>query len=378
MDMRPENPAGRRRKQTVGSVYHCLYEARRGCTKAELAQELGLSLPTIYQSLSELIASGLVCYAGEQQSTGGRRPQSLKAVADARVAVGISLMDDRIRMVVTDLYLNELHYRNVKHKLMWQSESSAAFLAECLESFLNGSGVDRQKLLGVGIAFPGVITTDRARVLYAPTLGLRNVDPNSLTQRIPYPVFWENDATCGGKAEMFIRGDRDNMAYLSLEDGVGGAVLIGGKTYVGEHQRSGEFGHMCVEPAGLPCTCGKRGCLEAYCSAQRIRNTCGVSLDTFFEGLAQHVPEYELLWYDLLRHLSIGINNIHMALDCDVVLGGFLTEYLEPYLPQLHEYAAANNPFAANSDYLQMSVLRRHAVPLGASLYFIQRFLYGE
>ena len=82
-----------------------------------------------------------------------------------------------------------------------------------------------------------------------------------------------------------------------------------------------------------------------------------------------------MLWYDMLRHLSIGVNNIRMALDCDVVLGGYLSEYLEPYLPQLQAYAAANNTFEANADYLQMSVLRRHTVPLGAALHFIQAFL---
>ena len=373
--MNPEAAGRSRRKLTIRSVYQCLYESREGCTKAELAQKLELSLPTIYQCIAELMGRGLICYAGELQSTGGRRPQCLQVVADARVAVGISLMEDRIRMVVTDLYLKELHYRNIRHNLQLQSDELAAFLAESLEQFLHDSGTDRKKLLGIGIAIPGVISPDRKRLLLAPTLGLRNLNLDSLTQRIPYPVFWENDGTCSGKAEMFVRGGQANMAYLSLEDGVGGAVLISGKPYPGEQLRSGEFGHMCVEPAGLPCACGRRGCLEAYCSARRFQNTLGVSMEDFFKGLRRHVPEYENLWYDLLRHLAIGVNNIRMVLDCDVVLGGYLSEYLEPYLPQLQAYAAANNTFESNADYLRMSVLRRHTVPLGAALYFIQEFL---
>ena len=373
--MGPEHAERNRRRLTVRSVYQCLYESREGCTKAELAEKLNLSLPTIYQCLTELMGRGLICYAGELQSTGGRRPQRVQVVADARVAVGISLMEDRIRMVITDLYLKELHYRNVRHRLQLQSDELAVFLAESLEQLLDESGTDRKKLLGVGITMPGVTTTDRKRLLLAPTLGLRNLDLDFLVQKIPYPVLWENDATCSGKAEMFVRGGQANMAYLSLEDGVGGAVLIGGKPYLGEHLRSGEFGHMCVEPAGLPCACGRRGCLEAYCSAQRFQRTLGVSLEAFFAGLRKHIPEYEMLWYDMLRHLAIGVNNIRMALDCDVVLGGYLSEYLEPYLPQLQAYAAASNTFESNADYLRMSVLRRHTVPLGAALYFIQEFL---
>lgn len=100
---------------------------------------------------------------------------------------------------------------------------------------------------------------------------------------------------------------------------------------------------MCVEPGGLPCKCGKRGCLEAYCSPSRVSDDLGISLKEFFDGLERHVPEYETLWYDLLRHLAIGVNNIRMALDCDVVLGGFLTEFLPPYMPLLKEYVAAGN-----------------------------------
>lgn len=165
------------------------------------------------------------------------------------------------------------------------------------------------------------------------------------------------------------------MAYLSLENGVGGAVLMGGRAYGGDNRRSGEFGHMCVEPGGLKCSCGRLGCLEAYCSARRISDDLGVTLEEFFAGLAGGNRDYEKLWHDLLRHLAAGINNIRMVLDCEVVLGGFLAEYLEPWLPQLREYVREGNPFGDDASFLQLSVLRRHTVPLGAALLFIQEFL---
>ena len=88
-----------------------------------------------------------------------------------------------------------------------------------------------------------------------------------------------------------------------------------------------------------------------------------------------HVSEYETLWTDVLRHLAIGIGNIRMALDCDVVLGGFLTEYMPPYLPLLREYVAANNPFEPNADYLHLSTLPRHTSCLGVALHFVKKFI---
>ena len=64
-----------------------------------------------------------------------------------------------------------------------------------------------------------------------------------------------------------------------------------------------------------------------------------------------------------------------MALDCDVVLGGFLSEFLAPYLPRLKEYVAGITPFEDDTGYLQLSTLRRHTVPLGVALHFIVDFL---
>ncbi len=77
----------------------------------------------------------------------------------------------------------------------------------------------------------------------------------------------------------------------------------------------------------------------------------------------------------MLRHLAIAINNVHMILDCDVILGGLLSEYLQPYLPILRDYVLAGNPFTGNADFVQLSTLRHHITPLGAALYFVRAFV---
>ena len=291
------------------------------------------------------------------------------------MAVGIALTEDRLRFSAADLRLNEIAYHKVSHTSNFEMEELGALVARELEQFLDTYHIDRSRLLGVCIAMAGVTDPEGGHLLYAPTMHLRNVELSGLTRSIPYPTYVENDATCSGYAEWFMRGDQENLAYLSLENGVGGAFISNGVVYGGDNRRSAEFGHLCVEPGGLPCACGKWGCLEAYCSDWRIRNTFGVSLKEFFEGVNQGNPEYAALWKDFLFHLAIGASNIRMALDCTVVLGGFMSQYLDPYLPMLREYAAANDPFERRADYLQLGVLRSHAVPLGAALHFIREFL---
>ena len=364
-----------RRRQTRSNVYHYLYGAQEFCTRQSLAQALDLSLPTIYQNLTDLVDAGLVRYAGQSQSTGGRKASGLAIVPDARVAVGIALTEDRLRFSAADLRLNEIAYHKVSHTSNFEMEELGTLVARELEQFLDTYHIDRSRLLGVCIAMAGVTDPEGGHLLYAPTMHLRNVELSGLTRSIPYPTYVENDATCSGYAEWFMRGDQENLAYLSLENGVGGAFISNGIVYGGDNRRSAEFGHLCVEPGGLPCACGKWGCLEAYCSDWRIRNTFGVSLKEFFEGVNQGNPEYAALWKDFLFHLAIGASNIRMALDCTVVLGGFMSQYLDPYLPMLREYAAANDPFERRADYLQLGILRSHAVPLGAALHFIRDFL---
>lgn len=370
-----------RRRQTRSGIYQYLYRQREFCSKQTIAHDMGLSLPTVYQNLTELMNAGLAGFSGEQRSTGGRRAMGLDIVPNARIAIGISVTDSRVRLAAVNLRLQELCYRSIRHQLDQDFDKLASFLAEVLDLFLSENHIDPDRLLGVGIALPGVISSDRESVVLAPTLHMQNVKLSSLRSAIPYPVWVQNDGTCGGRAEWFMRTESGsvegggNLAYLSLENGVGGALLLGGQLHDGDHFRSGEFGHMRIESDGLPCKCGKRGCLEAYCSARRISDDLGLTLDEFFHALDNGNVEYAAIWQDILYHLANGINTLNMALDCEVVLGGFLSEYLEPWMPQLQQYVAAGNPFEESGDFVHLSWLKSHNVPLGAALHFIKQFI---
>lgn len=356
-------------------IYRTLYGSQSFCSKQTLARVCSISMPTVYQNLRELIEDGLVRYTGEEQSTGGRKAQGLDIAPEARMSVGIAVDEHRLRLVAVDLRLRELAYQELAFDLIASLSERSASLAETLEAFLDANKLDRSKLLGVGITIPGLISPDHTRILSAPTLGLRDEPLKLLTQNIPYPLLVENDGSASGYAECFVHGAEENMAYISLEEGVGGAVLMNGKPYSGNRYQSGEFGHICVEPGGLRCNCGRYGCLEAYCSSRRIEKSFGVSVEDFFRGAAAHKPEYEELLYDMLRHLAVAVNNIYMVLNCDVVVGGFLSEHLQPYLPVLRRYVLACTPFAENADFVRLSALPHHITPLGAALYHVRAFV---
>lgn len=372
--MKSENN-GDRKRATRNSVYHYLYNCKDFCSRQMLANELGLSLPTVYQNLAELMELGLVCATDEKLSTGGRRVEGLSIVEDARFAVGVCVSDDAMRISAVDLRMNELAYKKVS---MRRPEDHAAYAKQIcgeVERFIDEFRIDRERLLGVGVALPGIVSKDGTTLEYAPTLGLRNASLKDFSENSPYEIHIENDANCGGGAEWFARDGKENIAYLSIEEGIGGAVFTNGAPYFGDNHRSGEFGHICVEAGGLRCSCGRQGCLEAYCSARRISTDLGVTLEEFFEGLQNRDIDRCMQWESYLHHLAVGINNIRMVLDCDVVLGGFMTEYIADAMPRLREYLAALNPFERSADYVHLSRQRKHAIPMGATLYFVTKFL---
>lgn len=367
-------PPTERRRLTRNQIYQYIYKAP-GCSKQEIADSLNFSMPTVHQNLNELTQAGLVRIDGVGESTGGRRPLQLTINENAHFSVGISVTDDHFRIIAANLRLDEIAYQKYPHPHCNNMKEMGNFLAADLENFLNRFGLNREKLLGVGIALPAIFNTDRTCVITAPTLNLRDQSIRPLICSIPYPVAVCNDATSGGYAEWYVQQDSDCMAYISLEGGVGGAILVNGVPYTGLNGRSGEFGHICVQPEGLSCKCGLRGCLEAYCSSDRISTDLGISVKQFFAGLEAGNLAYQTLWKDYLNHLASALATIRMVFDCRIVLGGYVAQYLTPFLKELRGLTASRDPFDEEAEYISLCHYLKHAVPLGAALHFINLFV---
>lgn len=369
-------PVTERRRLTRNSIYNYIFESPSFPSQKEIAQKLGLSLPTVHQNIAELMGAGLIRVGKVQKSTGGRRPVGYSIVSDIKFAVGISITANKIHFLASDLKQSELAYKKIELGSLNKNEIGEQ-VAKNLKTFLEENQLDSSRLLGVGITLPAVLDEEKDEVKLSPTLRMRNISLSTIREPIPYATYIENDGTSGGFAEWFESRNTagNNIAYLYLENGVGGAVLINGAQYYGKNKRSGEFGHMCVEPGGLLCSCGKRGCLEAYCSALRISTKIGISVEEFFEGLRQENQNYKALWKDVMEHLAIGINNIHMALDCDIVLGGFLSQYLEPYMPELKRMVAEKDTFEEGAEYVKLGRYPRKANMMGVAWYYIKKYI---
>nr|WP_317322996.1 ROK family protein [uncultured Flavonifractor sp.] len=356
-------------------IYQYVYQSQKPVTKQEIAGALELSLPTVSNNLNSFLEEGLLAYSGTQASTGGRKPRTVALVADARFSVGISIMDDTLRMAVIDIRAQELGYQKIRKKFS-HTPDYYRDVANLLETFLDRLGLDRQRLLGLGITVPGIVDAERERLVFAPTLDLRDIPLCEITAAFSaYPVRVDNDANASGYAEAWARRENRNLVYLSLERGVGGAILMGERPYTGDNGRSGEFGHICVVPNGRPCRCGKRGCLEAYCSTSRLSDDLGITLEEFFSMLKSGNQQIALTWEQYRGHLTDGLAIIRMGMDCDIVLGGMLAAYLDEHLDQIRQEVCEKTLFDQDGRFLILDYFKSHSACVGVALHDIDCFL---
>lgn len=340
----------------------------------DISYALKLSLPTVTQNTKELLELGLIQETGELQSTGGRRAKALSAVADYRLAVGLDITQNHIGMLLANLKGEILKYE----RTLYPYHSGRDYFQEVskkLEAFIEESGARKESILGIGISFPGIVDLQRGEIANSHALGVTALPFTDVSGCFGYPCYFLNDANAGAYAEGVHSEEREPFFYLSLSNTVGGALYHDGHLMQGKGFRCGEVGHMTVVPDGLTCYCKKAGCLDAYCSAKRLSDLTDKKLESFFAGLAQGNEELVNAWEEYKKYLSIAINNIHMVLDCDIVLGGYVGSCLEPYIEEIRKMVSERNTFSEDGSFVRVCNHKVGAAALGAALKVIELFI---
>jgi glucokinase len=129
-------------------------------------------------------------------------------------------------------------------------------------------------IAAVGVGAAGWIDKARSRVLFAPNLAWRNEPLRDLVaDRVGLPVIVENDANVAAWAEFrygAAQAAEESMALFTVGTGIGGGLVLGGQIIRGANGIAAEMGHVRVVPGGLPCGCGRLGCLEQYASGKAL------------------------------------------------------------------------------------------------------------
>ena len=184
--------------------------------------------------------------------------------------MGLDIGHQHIRVAVCDLsgkpVLDDWSPAEVDHAPV----ESLDLAHELVRDALASAGVDRDRLLGVGMGLAAPINKLTGELEANGILpGWHGIRPaEEMERRLGFPVQLENDANVGALGEKVFGAARgvDDLIYVRLSAGVGAGLILDGRPYHGVRGVAGEIGHVLADPNGLICRCGNRGCLETVAS----------------------------------------------------------------------------------------------------------------
>ncbi len=187
-----------------------------------------------------------------------------------------------------------------------------------------------------GIVVPGVVDRETGTAVLSANLGWRDLPIKSLLEEhLHVPVALGHDVTAAATMEVRFRASKGirNFLYIAIGSGIGGAVVMNGEVYRGEHEKAGEVGHIAIRNGGLPCGCGNRGCLETLGSAssiaKRYAEVAGVT-DVTAKDVAHRVREGDeiarWIWFEAIDAIADALVIYTSVFDPEVVvIGGGLS-----------------------------------------------------
>ena len=199
----------------------------------------------------------------------------------------------------------------------------------------------------VGVGVPGLVDKKEGMVLYSNNLQWENVKlAEEFKKYLPLPVSIANDADCAALGEAVAGAGRgvQNLVMLTLGTGVGGGVILNGQLFTGSILGGIELGHMVIHEKGELCTCGRRGCLEAYASATAMRREAkkvyGTSLEPLeiFEKANANDEKAKAIVHNYIQDLGTGvINLVNVFRPERIIFGGGIAAQGEVILKPIRE-----------------------------------------
>jgi glucokinase-like ROK family protein len=238
---------------------------------AEISKRLKSSIPTITATINELININVIIEQGQGNSSGGRRPNLFGLQDDVFYILGIDIGWFTTKIAIFNTKLENVS-TFINHPLELKDDSRLIDeIYRVANDLIENSGIEREKLIGVGIDMPGLIDAEKGfNYTYF------NDSEKSLAERFEdlfkMPVYIENDANARTLAEYRYgqaRGTK-NTLVLHVGWGVGLGMIINRQLYRGASGFAGEFSHIPLIENGLLCQCGKQGCLETVASGTAL------------------------------------------------------------------------------------------------------------
>ncbi|MDR1321767.1 MAG: ROK family protein [Gracilibacteraceae bacterium] len=241
-------------------------------TRAQMGREMGLTRAATGVIAENLIFAGVI-REGPLHYQGQYSSKALFWNKDFCHIGGINLGRDSIKAGLADFSGNVLDSRHIPISECCSGPDAIHRISLCLEQMLEARK-PAGRFLGIGVASPGPLNTESGTILKPPSFDLMWNCPVSslLSDRFHCDVVLENDANALAMAERWygLNGKYDRFMELLVDTGVGAALILDGRLYIGSAGFGNGFGHTSIDMNGPRCVCGNNGCVEMYAAIPRI------------------------------------------------------------------------------------------------------------
>lgn len=255
--------------------------------RSEIAKSLGLTLPTITTNVNNMIAAGIVRETGPAEPGGGyvgRRAQLVDIVPESRYFLGAEIKGMERTVCLLD-YRGSLLAGRRDAADCRSYEDNITLTCGMIGQLLCEAKLSMDEIAGLGVCMPGLVNSERGILELRPSYGWRGRDVRSdMAQCTGYrgPISVGNNACARAFGAQLLQrdtvGKAETFAYMFVSEGIACPFVLNRSGSFGSVVGAGEVGHMVMEPDGAPCSCGNRGCLEAYSSDRAVRAACAEAL----------------------------------------------------------------------------------------------------
>lgn len=325
-----------------------------GLTRADIATHAKLTKATVGTGVQSLLKQGWLCEGELQKSNGGRPGRSLYLNNQHYAMLGAEVGVHGLRLVACSLS-GELLASHYQRLAPTTPQVTAELLAELLQKLLASSALAGRYCLGIGVALPGPIDPGTPVLRLAPNLGWRDINfLKLLSPHLPQMTgTWmiDNEAKSAAFGEIYFRTGQipDSLVYVSAGTGIGSGMVEGSHPPLisrGLHGLAGEIGHTVLQPGGLYCHCGNRGCAETLVSGWSIRAALDIAEeDNLIEAVLPrlHEEQVQLTLRRAGEALGTLLLNLHHTQNpSEIVLGGSLVQLGAPLLDPALAYFKAH------------------------------------
>ncbi|HEX6151564.1 ROK family protein [Nocardioides sp.] len=346
----PSGPYAARRPSlrdgNLRQVLRAVADSDEPLSRAGVAAVTGLTRSTVSRLVDDLVVARLLDELEPRQGPGRGRPGTPLAPGSRVAALGLQVNPGYLAARVIDLRGRTVAQRYVAADLEQSDPATTLRRLGTMARRLVRSLPTGLRLVGAGVALPGIVSVADARVLSAPNLGWADVGVADLLRGrlggLTLQIGNEADLAARTVAEESPgRGGRlTDFLYVSGEVGIGGAAVVGGRVFPGRHGWAGEIGHISVDPMGPRCRCGSTGCLEQYAGLHAVLAAAGLppdaSVDLLLERVRSGDPAARGAIEAAARALGVALASAVNVLDIPtIVLGGHLAaaaDVLQPLL----------------------------------------------